>query len=58
MINATWHKEHRMPARPTDTQRLEWHVAHAKACGCRKLTKTMLADLQRKAALSAPAKSR
>lgn len=46
MINATWHKQHRMPRRPTAAERLEWHVAHAKACGCRKLTTVMLARLR------------
>jgi len=45
MINATWHKKHRMPPRPTATQRLRWHLAHAEACGCRVLTPAMLAKL-------------
>jgi hypothetical protein len=49
MINATWHKRHPMPPRATPLQRLRWHVAHAKACGCRKLTATMLKELRRRA---------
>ena len=38
MINAVWHEAHPMPARATLDQRVEWHVAHAKACGCRAIT--------------------
>lgn len=49
MINATWHEKHPMPPRPTPRQRLRWHMAHAKACGCRKLTAAMLKELQRRA---------
>jgi hypothetical protein len=55
MINATWHKNHPMPPRPTAQQRLRWNLAHAKACGCRKLTASRLRDLRRRAL---PRKSR
>ena len=36
-INAKWHKAHKMPTNPTPRPRLEWHVAHAKACACRPI---------------------
>ena len=36
-INAAWHRAHPMPKNPTLDQRIEWHLAHAKACGCRKI---------------------
>jgi hypothetical protein len=49
MINATWHRQHPMPPRATADQRLRWHLTHAKACGCRKLTAAQLAELRRKA---------
>jgi hypothetical protein len=49
VINATWHKAHPMPAQATPRERLRWHLAHAKACGCRTLTASMLADLRRRA---------
>jgi len=49
VINATWHKDHPMPARASAQQRLRWHLAHAKACGCRKLTASMLSELRRHA---------
>jgi len=46
MINETWHKRNRMPLRPSAAQRFKWHVTHAKACGCRKLTPAMLRRLE------------
>ncbi len=36
MINADWHRAHRMPKNPTLEQRLEWHREHARHCDCRK----------------------
>ena len=49
MINAGWHKRNPMPPHATATQRLRWHVAHAKLCDCRKLTPAALAKLRRAA---------
>jgi hypothetical protein len=37
MINAAWHKSHRMPKNPTLQQRIDWHTAHAKHCSCRPI---------------------
>lgn len=34
-INAEWHRAHPMPKNPSDEQRIEWHLAHVEACGCR-----------------------
>lgn len=36
-INRDWHDKNRMPKNPTTTQRLKWHLAHAKACACRPM---------------------
>ena len=47
MINADWHKKHRMPMGSTIGQRVKWHVAHAKACGCRAMPPTVLKELRR-----------
>jgi hypothetical protein len=46
-MNATWHKKHRMPKNPTPQQRLDWHLAHAKACKCREMPASVLAELRR-----------
>src|SRR5208282_5705777 len=33
--NRAWHAAHVMPTAPTLQQRIAWHRAHAKHCGCR-----------------------
>jgi len=47
-INATWHRAHPMPKNPTLDQRIEWHVAHARACGCREITGKLLEEFKRR----------
>lgn len=47
MINAEWHKLHPMPMGSTLIQRVTWHVAHAKACGCREIPPTVVKELER-----------
>ena len=39
-----------MPRKPTAAQRIAWHRAHAKACGCRPMPATLSAAEPRKAA--------
>ncbi len=53
-MNKAWHRAHPMPARATRAQRLAWHEAHAKACGCRPIP----AGLQRQLGAAAPARRR
>ena len=36
-MNATWHAKHPMPKRASLRQRIAWHRAHAKHCGCRPI---------------------
>lgn len=45
MLNRTWHETHRMPERATRAQRITWHVAHAKACGCREVPLSVRAEV-------------
>jgi len=40
-MNKAWHRAHPVPARATLAQRTAWHVAHAKACGCRPIPATI-----------------
>jgi len=48
-INAAWHSANRMPKNATIDQRIEWHLAHRKACGCRKdLPATIIKELKRR----------
>ncbi len=56
-INAAWHKANRMPARASLDQRVEWHLAHRKACACRTdLPATILAELKRRGVKPPPPK--
>ncbi len=45
-VNAEWHAAHRMPANPTDAQRVEWHAEHALACGCRPVPEGLVAEVK------------
>jgi hypothetical protein len=55
VLNAAWHKAHPMPMGSTLDQRVDWHLAHLKACGCRaSLPPTIVAELKRRG-LKAPA---
>lgn len=47
LINAEWHQKHVMPMGSTLSQRVTWHVAHAKACGCREIPATVVKELRR-----------
>jgi hypothetical protein len=47
-VNAAWHDAHPMPKGATLDQRVAWHVAHAKACGCRAVPATIAAELERR----------
>lgn len=40
--NKSWHEQHRMPKNPTLQQRIDWHLAHARACGCRPIPASLL----------------
>jgi catechol 2,3-dioxygenase-like lactoylglutathione lyase family enzyme len=57
-LNASWHAAHRMPAKPTLDQRVEWHQAHADACGCREIPRTVRAELSRRGVAVAPRTAR
>ena len=52
-INKEWHLKHRMPKSPTLEQRIEWHLAHAKNCGCRKI-EGRIADEMKKRGIKIP----
>jgi len=46
-INASWHKKHPMPANPSFEQRMKWHIAHAKHCGCRSASSKLRAEIKK-----------
>ena len=58
MLNAAWHHAHPMATHATPDQRVAWHVAHAKACGCRPMPATVIAELKRREAAKRVVKKR
>jgi hypothetical protein len=45
-VNAAWHEHNPMPKNATLEQRVKWHAAHAKACACRPIPKSVAAHLR------------
>jgi hypothetical protein len=45
-LNAKWHAGHRMPTNAQLEQRVKWHIAHARACGCREIPATIVTVLK------------
>jgi hypothetical protein len=45
-LSAAWHERHPMPKNPTTEQRLAWHQAHEKNCGCRPMPAKLRALLR------------
>ncbi len=46
MINAEWHARHKMPKNPTLDQRVRWHLEHARHCGCRPISGSLLEEFK------------
>ncbi|MEZ5318733.1 MAG: hypothetical protein R2752_15145 [Vicinamibacterales bacterium] len=57
-LNATWHRAHPMPPKATLEQRVRWHIAHAKACGCRRMPESIRREVRRLQARRRAAASR
>ncbi len=57
MLNRDWHKTHRMPEHPTLEQRVDWHLAHAIACGCREMPDTIKREIEKRG-LAVPERNR
>lgn len=47
-MNKEWHAQNRMPKNPTLTQRLDWHVEHAKNCQCREMPTTLKEEMKKR----------
>jgi hypothetical protein len=47
-VEASWHATHPMPRPATLAQRVKWHVAHAKACGCRPVPASVVTEIERR----------
>lgn len=45
-INKLWHKKNPMPPKASLSQKMQWHVDHARECGCRPIPKNIEAKLK------------
>ena len=43
-LNKEWHRLNRMPPLMTREQRIKWHAAHTRVCGCREIPESIRAD--------------
>jgi hypothetical protein len=46
--NKAWHNDHPMPPKATREQWIEWHTAHATACGCRAIPESIRQDVEKR----------
>lgn len=47
-VNEEWHAAHVLGQGASLDRRVEWHVEHATACGCREIPATVVAELERR----------
>ncbi len=47
-INKEWHLAHGMPKNPSLTERVNWHIEHAKNCACRPMPESIKTALKEK----------
>lgn len=47
-INADWHRAHVLGQGAPMDQRVEWHLAHVRECGCRGIPDTVRDELERR----------
>jgi len=47
-LNKEWHRLNRMPPKATRAQRIDWHAAHARVCGCREIPGSIKADVEKR----------
>lgn len=51
-LNREWHAAHRLARAATLEQRLDWHLAHAEACGCRDMPLAIRQELETRGLLA------
>jgi len=47
-INEAWHQKNPMPQHATLEQRAQWHISHAKHCGCREMPESVKTFLSKR----------
>jgi hypothetical protein len=49
-MNPEWHKQHKMPDKATEKERIEWHLEHARNRACRPVPEDLLAKMEKRGA--------
>ena len=44
-FNKEWHLANRMPKNASLAQRVEWHINHARHCGCREIPESIKKEI-------------
>jgi hypothetical protein len=47
-MNAEWHDVHVLGQGASMDRRVEWHLEHARECGCRAIPRTVVEELERR----------
>ncbi len=47
-MNAEWHDAHVLGPGASMDRRVEWHLEHARECGCRAVPRTVAEELGRR----------
>jgi len=47
-MNKEWHKANKLSQKASVDDRIRWHLAHAKKCGCRPVPKTLLTEIKKR----------
>jgi hypothetical protein len=50
-MNKRWHERHKMRKGASLAERVRWHVAHARNCGCRSMPASVVAEIKRTGSL-------
>jgi hypothetical protein len=45
-MNREWHLAHVLGSNAPMDRRVEWHLEHARVCGCRAVPATVLAEMK------------
>ena len=45
-INKEWHETHRMSKNASFEEKVKWHKAHQKNCGCRPVPQKLLLQMK------------
>ncbi|MGA3351910.1 MAG: hypothetical protein ABSD85_01830 [Acidimicrobiales bacterium] len=47
-MNRPWHEQHRLEKGSSIDARVQWHLEHAEACGCRPVPPPVLDEMERR----------